>query len=86
MRDTDYATELASIAIGDSRLERLFVKDENQEEIRLSWWPNGNMANRPLDIPEEQLIALLARGIQGGVLSSVFLPKLIVAAATSQRH
>jgi hypothetical protein len=85
MRDTAYATELASVAIGDNRIERLFVKDENQEEIRFSWWPNGNMANRPLDLPEEQLIALLARGIQGGVLSSLFLPRLIVAAASSQR-
>jgi hypothetical protein len=84
LRDTDYATERASVAIGACRIERLFVKAEKQEEIRLSWWPDGHMANRPLDVPEDQLIALLARGIQGGVLSAQFLPRLIVAAASAQ--
>jgi hypothetical protein len=79
MRDTDYARELASTAIGDVRIERLFVKAENQEEIRLSWWPNGNMANRPLDLPEAQLVELLAEGIRRGVLSPQFLPRLIIA-------
>jgi hypothetical protein len=81
MRDTEYARELASVAIGDNRIERLFVKSEDQEEIRFSWWPDGRMANRPLDIPEEQLVALLAKGISEGVLSPRFLPRLIVAAA-----
>lgn len=82
MRDTTYAKEIVTAAIGDTRIERLYVKDEQQEEIRLSWWPNGNMANRPLDVTEEQLIALMAEGIRRGVLSAQFLPRLIVASAS----
>lgn len=81
MRDTKYATEVVTAAIGDSRIERLFVKGEQQEEIRLSWWPNGNMANRPLDVTEAELIALLAEGIRRGVLSPQFLPRLTVSVA-----
>jgi hypothetical protein len=81
MRDTSYATEIATAAIGDMRIERIFVKPEQQEEIRLSWWPNGNLAPRPPDIPEGDLIALLAEGIRRGVLSPQFLPRLTVALA-----
>ena len=81
LRSTAYADEIKTTSIGDVRLERLFVKDENQEEIRFSWWPNGNMANRPLDIPEATLIELLAKGVREGVLSSTFIPKLIGAIA-----
>lgn len=84
MRDTDCASELASVAVGNNRLERLYVKTEQHEEIRLSWWPDGHMANRPLDLPEDELIALLARGIQGRVLSGQFLPRLIIATASTQ--
>lgn len=83
MRDTDYARELATFAIGDNRIERLYVKEEEQEEIRFSWWPGGNMANRPLDVSEEQLIALIAGGILHGVISAGFLPRLIVAAGSA---
>jgi hypothetical protein len=86
MRDTPYATERATFALGDSRIERIYVKEEQQEEIRISWWPGGNMANRPLDVPEDQLIALIAGGIQQGVLSAQFLPKLIVAAGTPAKQ
>ncbi len=83
MRDTEYAREIATFALGDNRIERLFVKEEQQEEIRFSWWPNGNMANRPLDVPEDLLVALIAGGIQHGVLSALFLPRLIVAAGSA---
>lgn len=81
MRNTEYAAELASSRLGDIRIERLFVKPENQEEIRISWWPEGRMANRPVDVPEKDLVTLLARGIREGVLSAQFLPRLIVKAA-----
>ena len=86
MRDTEYAAELASSRLGDIRIERLFVKPENQEEIRISWWPEGRMANRPVDVPEKDLITLLARGIREGVLSAQFLPKLIVKAAQESKE
>jgi hypothetical protein len=81
MRDTRYAKEIASVAIDDTRVERLFGKSENQEEIRLSWWPGGNLANRPVAVAEALLIELPAKGIQEGVLSSTFLPRLITATA-----
>jgi hypothetical protein len=81
LRDTEYAEEKASSRIGDIRLERLFVKPEQQEEIRLSWWPGGRMANRPVDVPESYLVELLALGIREGVLSAQFLPRLIVKAS-----
>jgi hypothetical protein len=81
LRDTEYAEERASTRLGAVRLERLFVKAENQEEIRLSWWPDGRMANRPVDVPEGDLVTLLAQGIRDGVLSAQFLPRLIVEAA-----
>lgn len=81
-RDTDYAEERARTVMGEIRLERLYVKSEEQEEIRLSWWPDGRMANRPVDIPESMFVDIIAQGIRDGVLSPLFLAKLI--AKTSQ--
>jgi hypothetical protein len=83
MRDTEYATEQCTSKVGDNRIERLFIKAHKQVEIRVSWWPDGRMANRPLDVTEADFIKLLAQGIADGVLSGVFLPKLIAAAATA---
>ena len=76
MRDTDYAKELASADINGCRIERLFVKGENQEEIRFSWWVEGRMANRPLDLPEHELLALFRAAITEGVFTSDFLRDL----------
>lgn len=81
LRDTDYAEEIVTTAIGDIRLERLFVKSEGQEEVRLSWWPGGNLAPRPVDIPESMLIELLANGVKSGVLTPAFLARLIASVA-----
>ena len=87
MRDTHYATELVPPArivfeSGDEcRLERLLIKELNQEEIRMSWWKEGKIIPRPLDVSESTLTELIAQGIQRGVLSAQFLPKLIVMAA-----
>jgi hypothetical protein len=81
MRDTRYAREERTTKVGDNRIERLFVKANKQEEIRISWWPEGRMANRPLDVTEADLITLIAQGIADGVLSGQFLPRLITAAA-----
>lgn len=76
MRDTEYAKELASADINGCRIERLFVKGENQEEIRFSWWVDGRMANRPLDLPEHELLALLRAAIAKGVFTPGFLRDL----------
>jgi hypothetical protein len=81
MRNTKYAAELKTAAVGDARIEKLFIKSHQQEEIRVSWWPMGNLANRPLDIPEDLFIELLAKGVREGVLSPGFMFKLMDAIA-----
>jgi hypothetical protein len=77
MRETAYATERASAEIGNCRIERIFVKAEDegrgQEEIRFAWWPDGRMANRPLDLPEPQLLELMAEAIKRDVFTESFL-------------
>jgi hypothetical protein len=81
MRDSPYAKELKTAYVGDARIERLFIKKHQSEEIRVAWWPQGNMANRPLDISEETFIELLAAGVKEGVLSPQFIPRLFAAIA-----
>jgi hypothetical protein len=84
LRDTKYATEQRTSRIGESRIERLFIKEHKQVEIRLSWWPDGRMANRPLDVTEADFIELLAQGIADGVLSGQFIAKLIAKTAAAR--
>ena len=74
MRDTPYATELrtAEDAAGQ-RIERLYVKDAGREEIRFSWWKNGQIVIRPLDLPEDELLSLMHLAIDGGVFRDAFL-------------
>lgn len=50
------------------RLERLLIKDQEAEEIRLSWWNNGRFQLRPADLPEGDLMRMIARGFRTGVL------------------
>ncbi len=83
LRETSYARELRTSRRGHNRIERLLIKSSGQEEIRLSAWPEGQMANRPLDVPEEEFIALLAQGVKQGVLSSRFVFRLIEAIKTA---
>lgn len=77
MRDTDYATELASASLGGARVERLLVKETDQEEIRFSWWKDDQMQPRPLDVPEEDLLELFRRGRANDVFSDEFLLGLV---------
>jgi hypothetical protein len=79
LRETPYARELRTTRRGDNRIERLLIKSSGQEAVRLSWWPEGRMANRPMDLPEDEFIALLAQGVTQGVLSSLFVFRLIEA-------
>lgn len=76
MRDTRYAKELARADVGGSRIERLYVKDTEEEEIRFTWWKDGRMQTRPLDLPEYQLLPLFAEAIREGVFSKAFLKGL----------
>jgi hypothetical protein len=83
MRDTAYATELSEPGAvrwpeidEEARMERLQVKESGQIEIRFSWWKSGKMAPRPLDLEENQLIALFADAIHKNVFSREFLTGL----------
>lgn len=86
MRDTPYATELASAEVEDCRIERIFVKAQGQEEIRFSWWPDGNMANRPLDLSEPMLLELMRVAIEKRVFSGSFLEGLTQTLAANARY
>jgi len=73
LRDTSYATEIARSVLtfpsGDeARIERLQIKSSGNIEIRMSWWKNGRMMMRPLDLGEGDFLRLVAKGIRDGVL------------------
>ena len=72
MRDTDYAKELATGSIDDAKIERLYVKKEQREEIRFSWWKAGRLMMRPLDLTEEDLLRLFNDAIKNNVFSDSF--------------
>lgn len=84
MRDTRYATERATASLqldgGDEcRIERLYVKETNEEEIRFSWWKNGKMMMRPLDLSEKDLLQLLKEAIKKDVFTSEFQSEVCTA-------
>jgi hypothetical protein len=74
LRDTKYATLLGQVSIelstpgSEARLERLYVKNFGGVAIRLSWWKDGNIAMRPLDLSERDFWRLVAKAIQEGLL------------------
>ncbi len=81
MRETRYATELREpgiVQLGDSegRIERILVKESGQEEIRFSWWKNGTIIPRPLDLSEEELLILFRDAIVKGVFDAAFRSRL----------
>lgn len=85
MRDTRYATEKATADIGGCRIERIFVKEQEQDEIRFSWWKDGAMMMRPLDLPEEQLLPLIVLAIRKGVFTEDFMQGLQAAIYETRR-
>ena len=81
MRDTEYAKELAAGSIDGAKIERLYVKGEQREEIRFSWWKDGKFMRSALDLPEEGLLKLLDDAIKNNVFSDSFkygLVKLLI--------
>jgi hypothetical protein len=74
LRNTPYAKELqesAKIQFSDGsevRCELIYIKSQEEPEIRLSWWRGRRMLPRPLDLPEGQLAELIAEVINSGVL------------------
>ena len=83
LRDTKYARELASAKLpsgstGSSyvAIERIFVKQMEQVEIRFSCWEGSRMLPRALDLPEEELLPLIRAAIREGVFSEAFMESL----------
>ena len=73
MRDTDYARELARGTFEDARIERLYVKEADEEQIRFSYWKVGKkFVPRPLDLTEEDLLKLFADAIKENVFIHSF--------------
>jgi len=84
LRVTEYATELrrATIELGhgnEARLERLYIHQHGREEMRLSWWQNGRMMDRPLDLAEADMVRLFAEGRRQRVFSEEFATDLRTA-------
>src|SRR6266567_8095102 len=85
LRDTKYARELATAKLpsgpsGSSfvAIERIYVNQAEQMEIRFSWWEGSRMMPRPLDLPEDELLPLLSAAFRAGVFSEAFTESLRV--------
>jgi hypothetical protein len=82
LRDTKYARELREPGVvkwptgSEGGIERLLIKKSGTEEIRFSWWKDGRLATRPLDLSEEDLLTLFEDAIAKGIFSTDFLVRL----------
>jgi len=83
MRDTEYARELCDPGVikwpsggSEARIEKLLIKETGEEEIRFSWWKDGKLAIRPLDLSERDLITLFSDALAKEVFSEGFKSKL----------
>ena len=82
MRDTKYARELCEPGVkkwpsgSEGRIERLLIKKSRTEEIRFSWWKDGRLATRPLDLSEEDLVTLFEDAIAKDVFTTEFKSRL----------
>ena len=75
-RNTPYAYELASADLGGQRIERILVKATWQQTIRFGKWMPGRFQTRPLEIPEDELIILVADAMAAGVFTRGFIDDL----------
>jgi len=82
VRDTKYAKEIREPGVikwptgSEGRIERLFVKKIAEEAIRFSWWKNGKLATRPLDLSESDLLQLIKSAVENHVFTDSFLSGL----------
>jgi hypothetical protein len=66
-----------TFASGDqARIEKLKIKKTGEEEVRFSWWKNGNIVPRPLDLTEDDLILLFKDALSKDVFTPIFRKKL----------
>jgi hypothetical protein len=77
LRDTKYARELVTARLRSGRrgkasvaIERIFVKQAKQIEIRFSSWEGSRLMPRALDLLEEELLPVLKAACQAGVSHS----------------
>lgn len=90
MRDTKYAQELVSASRSfpdgsEARIERLHIKERSEDEIRFSWWIDGKFMPRPLNLSEDDLLALIREAIRLGVFSDRFLNELTTDLTAADR-
>jgi len=76
MRSTRYADLIAYADIGGHRIERLRIREKDAVEIRFSWWKDGRLVPRPLDLSENDLLDLLRKAIGNEVFDDRFLRDL----------
>lgn len=82
MRNTSYADELVEPAIlqlgenDEARIELLHIHGTDDDEYRISWWKDGRLMPRALDLNEDHLIALFERGIITRVFRPTFIKRL----------
>jgi hypothetical protein len=81
MRETKYARQLRQpgrVQWDDTegQIERIPVNASLQEEIRFSWWKNGKLVPRPLDLSEDDLITLFRNAIANDVFTDRFRAEL----------
>lgn len=81
-RDTPYARLICEgiVKVGSQdelRIEKLFIKETDENKIRFSWWKNDRLTPRPMEITEPQLVELFDNGIKAGVFSPKFIEELL---------
>ena len=85
IKETRYCKVLRQAKIRDNNvaygIEKIFVKDINQEEIRFVYFKDTikmeeQLVARPLDLPEDDLIRLIELAIKQNVFSKEFIGNL----------
>lgn len=90
LRRTPFAELCAEVRLNiadgqEHRLEHLWVKDKNEERsgydaLRWSCWRDGRLLPRPPHLKETDLLALLGKGVDEGLLSPFFVKQLFMIA------
>ena len=83
LRKTKHAALCAEASLNqengnEHRLERMWLKEDESEVIRWSWWKQGHLIPRAPHLTEAQLIALLDKGIEAKVFTPFFLRQLLL--------
>ena len=72
IKETQYCYVLACAWEGKENksicLERIFTKGRC-EEIRLAWWKDGKLTNRPADIDAVNWVSLFSKAVKKGVFT-----------------